>query len=824
MVSDEEGFDGMRDGAGRVTIAAGVGFGLMTVLAPVGLVALTAGASVAVAAGMDRIAFDIPARPLDEALAAFGRQAGVQVSGAAEVVAGRRGGAVQGQFSVDEALGRLLAGTGIGWITEADGTVTLLPAPPSDGTTRLDPLTVTGSRRAVETATGPVEGYLATRSFTATKTDASILETPLSVQVVPRDVIEDQGSLNLKDVYENVSGVQQAGNTLNAQSEVLPMIRGFESPGLLRNGLRATSTGAVDLVNVERVEVLKGPASILYGALEPGGVVNVVTKRPQAEAAYVLEQQIGTDELFRTSVDLTGPVTADRDLLYRLNAAYTDAGSFRDEMEVDRYAVAPSLLWLPDDDTELLVDLAVVHEEQPYDTGIPLGTDGRPLVDPSTFFGDPDLDGRTIDDYTAAYQLTHRLDDTWTLRNQLQFHRADSKNEALRPRGVVDDPAGAQLRLRYQNEDRREDEIQFVLDATAAFQTGTVDHEVLLGAELIRQESDFRRYRANAPNVPISNNPQVDYQPPSDQPMDRIQGKTEWAGFYLQDQVSLLDDGRLKLLLGGRYDVVHQENESDGVAAPDVDDGAFTGRAGLLYRLTPQYSVYASVTQSFLPQTPGTLDQSGSPLDPEEGLQYEVGAKAAFFDEQLLATVSVFQIEKENVAVFDNAFYNATGGSAYLADVRERSRGIEFDLTGQLTDGLKVVANYAFTETETLSNPDDPSAVGQPLGGVPRHKARLWMSYDFQEGDRAGGLDLYGWGLGGGVRYTGTSTAQFDPAIELDDYIVTDAALWYAWGGGRVGLNLYNLFDEAYIVRASDRSIAHPGQPFAVLGSLTLRF
>lgn len=816
----------MRDGAGRGTIAAGIGFSLMTVLAPVGLVALTAvpGTSVAVAAGVELITFDIPARPLDEALAAFGRQAGIQVSGAAEVVAGRRGGAVQGQFSVDEALGRLLAGTGIGWITEADGSVTLLPAPPSDGTTRLDPLTVTGSRRAVETATGPVEGYLATRTFTATKTDASILETPLSVQVVPRDVIEDQGSLNLKDVYENVSGVQQAGNTLNAQSEVLPMIRGFESPGLLRNGLRATSTGAVDLVNVERVEVLKGPASILYGALEPGGVVNVVTKRPQAEAAYVLEQQLGTDELFRTSVDLTGPVTTDRDLLYRLNAAYTDAGSFRDEMEVDRYAVAPSLLWLPDDDTELLVDLAVVHEEQPYDTGIPLGTDGRPLVDPSTFFGDPDLDGRTIDDYTAAYQLTHRLDDTWTLRNQLQFHRADAKNEALRPRGVVDAPAGSLLRFRYQNEDRREDEIQFVLDATAAFQTGTVDHEVLLGAELIRQESDFRRFRANAPNVPISNNPQVDYQPPSDQPMDRIQGKTEWAGFYLQDQVSLLDDGRLKLLLGGRYDVVHQENESDGVAAPDVDDGAFTGRAGLLYRLTPQYSVYASVTQSFLPQTPGTLDQSGSPLDPEEGLQYEVGAKAAFFDEQLLATVSVFQIEKENVAVFDNALYNATGISAYLADVRERSRGIEFDLTGQVTDGLKVVANYAFTETETLANPDDPSAVGQPLGGVPRHKARLWMSYDFQEGDRAGGLDLYGWGLGGGVRYTGTSTAQFDPSIELDDYIVTDAALWYAWGGGRVGLNFYNLFDEAYIVRASDRSIAHPGQPFAVLGSLTLRF
>lgn len=756
--------------------------------------------------------FDIPAQSLSQALTAFGRQSGYQVSVDDAALTKIHTQGVSGTMVPQEALDRLLAGTGMAWRISGERTV-VLERLASSGNEALAPLIV---EERAESAYGPVEGYLAPQAATATKTDTPIIDLPGSVQVVPREVIEDQGALNLKDVYENVSSVQQAGNTLNAQSEVLPIIRGFESPTLLRNGLRSTQVGAVDLVNVERVEVLKGPASILYGALEPGGIINYVTKKPQPVASYSIGQQIGSEDFFRTATDITGPLTEDRSLLYRFNAAYTNTDSFRHDIELERVAVAPSISWAPTDDTDFLVDLSYLHEEQPYDTGVPLGLDGEPLASRDTFFGDSDLDGRTIDDYVASYELSHAFNDVWSLRNQFQFHRSEADNEALRPRGVSADDS--LLLLRYQNEEREDDEYQFVLDGTAKFDTGFMEHTLLLGSELSLQESDFRRFRQNVAAVPISNDPDVSLDPPDNQVQQVQLGETRWAGFYVQDQIALLD-GQLQLLLGGRYDIVEQQFQSDGVSSPDVNDEAFTGRAGLLYQMDGQYSTYVSVSQSFSPQSPGTVDADNTPLSPERGVQYEAGVKAMFFDDQLMATASVFQIDKRDVALVDQDLFNATGQIAYFPGIEQRSRGVEFDLSGALTDELQIIANYSYTETEVLANPGDPESVGDSLGGVPKHKARLWLNYHFDEGS---GLD--GFGLGAGVRYTGDSTAQFDNTLKLDSYVVVDAAAWYNWKGAKIGLNLYNLFDEDYIVRASDRSIAHPGQPFTVVGSASLRF
>lgn len=679
---------------------------------------------------------------------------------------------------------------------------------------RLPEVSVTATPD-VETATSPVIGYAAKRSATGTKTDTPIMETPASVQVVPREVIEDQKAVNLKDVYENISGVQQAGNTLNAQSEVLPIIRGFESPSLLRNGLRSTIAGSVDLVNVERVEVLKGPASILYGALEPGGVVNYVTKRPQAQRGFVFEQQVGDYNFLRSSGDLTGPVNTDGSLLYRLNFAYTNSDSFRDFIELERTAIAPSLLWKLSDKTEVLFDFSYVKETQPYDTGIPLSQDGKPLVADSAFFGDPDLAGRTNEDYYAGYQLSHTISPVWSIRNQLQFHRAENKNEALRARSV----SGDELRMRYQNEDRTDDEIQFVLDGTAKFSTGAVDHTTLIGLELIKQETDFLRFRTNTPNYAISDNPNINFDPPANQTKTPDLSNTSWTSMYVQDQMSLLEDGRLKLLLGGRFDDVKTEGSSGGVSSANVEDSAFTARGGVLYMLSNRHSAYFSASQSFRPQFAFAVDVNGVPLDPETGMQFEVGLKSSFLNERLFSTVSIFEIEKENVAVFDEGLFNATGQEAYFPGVKQRSRGIEFDLTGNLTRQLKAIASYAYTDTEVLENAGDPSDVGNQLGGVAPHVARVWLKYDFDQASSLAGL-----GVSGGVRYVGKSTTQFDPTVELDDYTVFDLGASYQWKNMKAGLNLKNVFDERYIARASTTAIAHPGAPRSVVASLSISF
>ena len=281
----------------------------------------------------------------------------------------------------------------------------------------------------------------------------------------------------------------------------------------------------------------------------------------------------------------------------------------------------------------------------------------------------------------------------------------------------------------------------------------------------------------------------------------------------------MLSDGRLKLLLGGRYDVVRQENQRDGVNTPDVDDEKFSGRAGVLYEFTNQYAAYASVIQSFNPQDPGTVDADGTVLDPEVGLQYEAGFKASFFDDRLSATASVYQIEKEDVAVFDQAFFIATGEITFFPGVEQRSRGVEVDITGAITDRINVLANYSFTDTEVLENAGDPDTEGERLGGVPRHKARLWTTFEFGPGDRLNGL-----GFGGGVRYVGESTALFENELELDPYVVVDAAAWYRWKTIDFRLNVLNLFDEDYIVRASSQAIGHPGEPLTVIGSLRVRF
>lgn len=664
-----------------------------------------------------------------------------------------------------------------------------------------------------ETATGPVEGYVAKRSATGTKTDTPIIETPASIQVISRQVLEDQSALNLKDAYENISGVQQAGNTLNAQSEVLPVIRGFESPALMRNGLRSTLSGTVDLINVERVEVLKGPAAVLYGALEPGGIVNYVTKRPLAQPFYAVEQQVGNFGHLRTTADATGPLNNDGTLLYRLNFAHTDADSFRDHMKLERTAVAPSFLWKPSAQTEVLFDLSHVREKQPYDSGVPLGSNGEKLVPIETFFGDPDLKGRSIEDTFASYQLTHQINSVWSVRNQFQLHRAHALNEGLRPRSVS--PDNQQLRMRYQNEDRTDDEAQFVLDLTGKFVAGQVGHEVLAGMDLIQQDSDRRLFRQNTPNYAITANPNVDFTPPASQPQETVDTETRWGGLYLQDQISLPGD-RWKFLVGGRFDSARTEQKRDGVATPALSDQAFSGRLAALYKLTNNMSVFTSATQSFKPQLPENLDATGAPLDPETGMQYEAGLKGEFLDGRLLATTSVYRLEKENIAVFDQALFDSTGQEAYFPGVRQRSQGIEFDVSGALTKNINLIGSYAYTDTKVLENRGDPSTVGQRLGNVPLHTARLWLTYD-QGGPRQG------WGSGAGLRYVSTNMAQFD-STNLPAYTVFDMGLWYKLKNVKLRLNIDNLFDKEYYARANTRAIVHPGASRTVTASASFQF
>ncbi|WP_367873105.1 TonB-dependent siderophore receptor [Luteolibacter sp. Populi] len=655
------------------------------------------------------------------------------------------------------------------------------------------------------------------------KLDVPLSETPQSVAVVTKEVLQDQAAQNLKDTFRNVSGVFESGNTLNAQSEVLPVIRGFEAPFVFRNGMRATQVGSVDLFNIESVEVIKGPASILFGGLEPGGVLNYNTKRPLATPFHEIVQSFGSYDYYRTTIDSTGPLDSQGRFLYRLNAAYTNSESFRDFMDVERVAVAPSITWRISDDTELGFDFAYTKEKQPYDTGVPVAPDGTPLVPIETFFGDPHLAGRTLEDTFAGMDFKHRFNGTFTLRSRVQFHRAEPENEALRNRGVAPVAGGGyEVRQRYQNEARVDDEYQFVTDLLMNFTTGPVKHNALIGLDLIRQESQFDRFRVNTPNVPVTPFPNVSFiPPPGSNPVPDIKGNMEWAALYAQDQMSALDD-RLHFLVGGRFDWVDQQQSLP--ASSSSEESELTGRAGLLYEVADWLSPYVSISQSFRPQTLETVDKNGQVLEPHTGHQIEGGFKFDFCDDRLIATLSAYQIEKQNVAVFDNTYFNNTNISSYYPGVEQQSRGVELDITGKITETLSIVANYAYTDTETLENPEAPTMVGRRLGGVPLNAARLWLAYNFAEESTLKGL-----GFGAGVRFESERLASFADQVTLDNFVLFDAGIWYRHElengqAFKTQLNFQNITDEEYYPRASDQSIVHPGAPFGVVGSIGYEF
>ena len=699
-----------------------------------------------------------------------------------------------------------------------DALAPLEPTAPASGA-RVQQLEETVVRAGQDPKT-----YTRSEAPSLLKLDVLISELPQSVAVVPEQVIEDQAAQTLKDVFRNVSGVFESGNTLNAQSEVLPVIRGFEAPFVFRNGMRATQVGSVDLFNIESVEVLKGPASILFGGLEPGGVLNYTTKKPLDTPFNEVVQQFGSYDYYRTTVDSTGPLAPGGKFLYRLNMAYTNADSFRDHMDVERFAVAPSFTWRVTEDTELGFDFSYTRERQPYDTGVPVGPTGHPLVPIETFFGDPHLEGRTLEDTFAGLDFKHRFNDIFTLKSRVQFHRSEPENEAIRNRGVATNGAGdLVVRQRYQNEARVDDEYQFVTDLLANFETGPVRHNALAGFDLIRQESQFDRFRMNTPDVIISPFPNVSFIPPAgSEPVPDIKGNTEWAAFYLQDQMSMLEGDRLHILLGGRYDSVDQHQSLP--RSSSSEDGEFTWRGGILFEATDWLSPYVSVSESFRPQSLETVDKTGKVLDPHTGNQIEGGFKFDFCDDRLVATLSAYEIEKENVAVFDNAYFVDTGLSTYYPGVKQRSRGVELDITGKITEELSIIANYAYTDTETLANPEAPAVVGRRLGGVPLQAARLWLAYNFSPDSALKGL-----GFGAGARFESERLTQFADQVTLDDFLIFDAGVWYRYElqGGQVvktQLNFTNITDEEYYPRGSDQSIVHPGNPFGVMCSVGFEF
>jgi iron complex outermembrane receptor protein len=646
------------------------------------------------------------------------------------------------------------------------------------------------------------EGYNPSSSSTATRTDTPLRDVPASIQVIPQEVIEDQGVTRLQDVVRNnAPGVTtEAAYTFDGNF----IIRGFAQNFTFVNSYRsADNYSVVDLANVERIEVLRGPASVLFGQLQPGGIVNIVTEQPLREPTYTVGFTGGQFSFYRPEIDFSGPLTEDGNLRYRLNAAYQNSGSFRDFVNEERFFVAPVLQWDISEDTSLTVDFAYQFSHVPLDSGIRALSDDSLVLPINRFLNYPSLIDYDTEQFRASYRLEHEFNDDWRIRNAFSFFSRSSTGPSNNVFSSIDDRFVPPFY--YEDEDLRETYL-LQTDLIGNFSTGSIQHELLVGFDLTRLTQIYNGGSVELPPIDIFN---PDYEvdrpdtPPRDFPFVNL---TSSLGIYLQDQIIITDN--LRLLLGGRVDFAEQENTSGG-SDTTQSDSAFSPRVGIVYQPIEPISLYASYSQSFFPVVGQSRDDSA--FEPERGTQYEIGIKADITN-NLSATLAAFDITKSNVLTTDPRDSNFS-----IQVGEQRSQGIELVVSGEILPGWNIIAGYAYTDAQVTEDNSIPE--GDNLRNVPRHAANLWTTYEIQSGD------FQGLGFGLGLVYVDErESAVPNISFRLPSYVRADAALFFRRDNWRVAINVNNLFDTEYYENAYGRDNINPGAPINVTASLSYTF
>ncbi|MBW4621238.1 MAG: TonB-dependent siderophore receptor [Cyanosarcina radialis HA8281-LM2] len=664
------------------------------------------------------------------------------------------------------------------------------------------------------------EGYNPRSASTATRTDTPIRDTPQSIQVVPQEVIEDRKVRTLTEAVETVSGVVEDFRYLGSTNGNR-RIRGFSAGSTIRNGfiegLYASPT--VPIATIDRVEVLKGPASVVIGAIEPGGIISYATKQPLSEPYYKLGFEVGNYGRYQPSIDFSGPLTADKNVLYRFIAAYENRGSFQRFANSEIASIAPSLSFKLGERT----DLKLYYEYSRYFANppvyaVPLLSDGslppRNLFPTYPFSND-------FNDHKAGYTLTHGFNENWQIRNNFAFTRTYNKRREIYPVALLDD--------RFINVATFQGDITDYnyfagLDLLGKFKTGSVSHSLLVGFDF----NSFREDYVSAGNYDPTIIPPLDIRNPDYNalitrpevfPDGTYVIDRKSYGIYLQDRIDFSDN--LKLLIGGRYDWVSDET---GIITPDnvrnaplQEDGAFSPRIGLVYQPSQNVSLYASYSRSFNPAI--GRNPNNRPFEPTEGTQYEVGVKSDFLDGRLSATLAAYHITKSNVLTpAPDPILAQQGFQVQVGE--QRSRGIELDVTGEVLPGWKIIASYAHTDATVTVDNSLPSKVGNRLENVPQNQASLWTTYEIQKGG------LQGLGFGLGLFYIGERQGDLANTFQIGDYLRTDAAVYYRRDRFNAAINIRNLFDIDYIgsVDYGNRLNVNRGEPFTIIGSVSWEF
>ncbi|WP_254625615.1 TonB-dependent siderophore receptor [Nostoc sp. TCL240-02] len=652
--------------------------------------------------------------------------------------------------------------------------------------------------------TGEQDGYNVPDSSTATRTDTPLRDIPQSIQVIPQQVIKDQQITRISDATRNVSGVSPLSGYGGFSDDYT--IRGFTNSNLLRNGF-TTSNFFTYGANVERVEVLKGPSSVLYGQVEPGGVINFVTKQPLGSPYYAADLTVGSFSFYRGAIDLSGPLTDDKKLLYRLNVAYENSGSFRDFYHQEIFSVSPVITYKPSENTTLNFEYEYGRRRGTFDRGLPPGPVFLTLPI-SRFLGEPDS-FLSIDYQQGTATVDHRFSENLQLRSSLSVQSSFDNNVYTQADGDLEADGRTAPRSNIVNRNRRNEDYSWQTDLIGKFNTGSIAHQLLLGFEL-RRNTDINPNFFGGDIAPIDIfNPVYGARPTGPVVLRVFGTRISTTGVYLQDQVTLLSN--LKLLVGGRYDFVFSDNSAKIGDADTTNsnfyDSAFSPRVGLVYQPIEPISLYASYSSSFVPNNSRTAN--GISLEPSRGTQYEVGIKSEFFDRRLSATLASYNITKTNIPTTDP---NNTDFSIAVGEVK--SRGIELDVAGEILPGWKIIASGYLNDA--FVSKDNTIPVGRRLENTAYHGASLWTTYEIQKGS------LKGLQFGGGIFFVGDRIANQSDPFTVPSSLRTDAAISYKHDNWRAALNFKNIFDLKYYDTQGYYLV--PQAPLTVLGTISIEF
>ncbi|RPH45659.1 MAG: TonB-dependent siderophore receptor [Burkholderiales bacterium] len=686
--------------------------------------------------------------------------------------------------------------------------------PPGGPASELAPVEVVGRTESGAYHAEEAEGA---------KTDLPLRELPQSVRTITRQAIDDLGAIRLDDVLDYVGGVSRQNNFGGLWDNIaIRGLPGNENTGMatLLNGFPSNRgfNAPRDLAPVERIEFLKGPASALYGSSEPGGTLNMVSKRPQWRAAHSVEAYLGSFGFWRGALDTTGPIGDS--VAYRLNAAIEQRDGFRDFVGTDRWVFAPALSARLGPRTSLEYVGEFLHQATPLDRGV-VAVGGRLGTIPrSRFLGEPGDGALEVDNRTHQIVLGHAWSEQWRGRLGLQYRETTLQGFSTEATALLADDRTLRRQRRYR--DYRSDDVTVQAEVIGNVRAMGLEHELLIGLETSNFDQDTLMLRVNptaaAPYAIDILAPVYGQTRPAPLPNTDTRDRLKTHALYVQDSIRVAQDWRL--VAGLRIDDVEQSllNRRNGTTTV-TDLTATSPRLGVTWLASRNLSLYANSGRSFRPNV--GADAAGAAFDPESARSAELGAKWESDDRRLGATAALFDIRKRNVLTADPA---NTGFSVAAGEIG--SRGLELDVAGQLTRNWRLNASFVYSDVRVLR--DNTLEVDGRLLNSPRVNGSVLAVYEdaLPNGQR--------FGVGGGVTHVGTRLGQArtqaeaaagTPAFELPSYTTARLVAWWRLTPSlRLTLDVDNVFDTAFYTSSFSRVWITPGTPRMVTAGIQGRF